>query len=105
MAVSERNINSGEMGEVLGVLLGQEAKGFSAGVVSQLITESETERDQWMVRDLSKERWIYMWVDGIYSGLSSEEVKLCSLVVIDVNDQGEKKFMAIEDGVRESTQS
>ena len=34
-----------------------------------------------------------------------EEVKLCSLVVIGVNDQGEKKFLTIEDGVRESTQS
>ena len=58
-----------------------------------------------MVRDLSKERWVYLWVDGIYSGLRSEEVKLCSLVVIGVNDQGEKKFLTIEDGVRESTQS
>ena len=67
--------------------------------------EWETERDQWMVRDLSKERWVYLWVDGIYSGLRSEEVKLCSLVVIGVNDQGEKKFLTIEDGVRESTQS
>ena len=30
---------------------------------------------------------------------------MCSLVVIGVNDQGEKKFLTIEDGVRESTQS
>ena len=37
--------------------------------------------------------------------LRSEDVKLCSLVVIGVNDQGEKKFLTIEDGVRESTQS
>ena len=29
---------------------------------------------------------------------------MCSLVVIGVNDQGEKKFLTIEDGVRESTQ-
>ena len=44
-------------------------------------------------------------MDGIYSGLRSEDLKLCSLVVIGVNDQGEKKFLTIEDGVRESTQS
>ena len=37
-------------------------------------------------------------MDGIYSGLRREEVKLCSLVVTDVNDQGEKKFLTIEDG-------
>ena len=100
-----KGISSGEMVEVLGVLLGQEAKGFSAGVVSRLKAEWEEERDQWMVRDLSRERWVYLWVDGIYSGLRSEEVKLCSLVVIGVNDQGEKKFLTIEDGVRESIQS
>ena len=100
-----KGISSGEMGEVLGVLLGQKAKGFPAGVVSRLKAEWETERDQWMARDLSKGRWVYLWVDGIYSGLRSEEVKLCSLVVIGVNDQGEKKFLTIEDEVRESTQS
>ena len=74
-------------------------------MVSRLKAEWEEERDQWMVRDLSKERWVYLWVDGIYSGLRSEDLKLCSLVVIGVNDQGEKKFLTIEDGVRESTQS
>ena len=100
-----KGISSGEMGGVLGVLLGQDAKGFSPGVVSRLKTQWEMELDQWMVRDLSKERWVYLWVDGIYSGLRSEDVKLCSLVVIGVNDQGEKKFLTIEDGVRESTQS
>ena len=96
---------SGELGEVLGVLLGQEAKEFSTEVVSRLKAEWEPERDQWMVRDLSGERWVYLWVDGIYSGLRSEEAKLCSLVVIGVNDRGEKKFLTIEDGVREFTQS
>ena len=93
------------MSEVLGMLVGQDAKGFSPGVVSRLKTKWETERDQWIVRDLSKEQWIYLWVDSIYSGLRSEEVKLCSLVVIGVNDRSEKKFLTIEDGVRESMQS
>ena len=32
-------------------------------------------------------------------------MKLCALVVIGVNERGEKHFLAIEDGVRESTQS
>ncbi len=34
-----------------------------------------------------------------------EQTKLCALVVIGVNERGEKHFLAIEDGVRESTQS
>ena len=46
-----------------------------------------------------------MWVDGIYSGLRAENQRLCALVIIGVHAQGEKQLLAIEDGVRESTQS
>ena len=44
-----------------------------------------------------------VWADGIYSGLRSEKDKLCALVIIGVNERGQKRFLAIEDGVREST--
>lgn len=37
--------------------------------------------------------------------LTEGDAKLCALVVIGVNERGEKQFLAIEDGVRESTQS
>ena len=46
-----------------------------------------------------------MWADGVYSGLRGEQTKLCALVVIGVNERGEEHFLAIEEGVRESTQS
>jgi transposase-like protein len=46
-----------------------------------------------------------VWADGVYSGLRAEQTKLCALVVIGVNERGEKHFLAIEDGMRESTQS
>ncbi len=48
---------------------------------------------------------MYVWADGIYSGLRSEDVKLCALVVIGVNEHGQKRLLSLEDGVRESTQS
>ena len=44
-------------------------------------------------------------MDGIYSGLRAEDAKLCALVVVGVNERGEKHFLAIEDGVRELIQS
>ena len=55
--------------------------------------------------DLSKDRWVYVWADGVYSGLRAEQAKLCALGVIGVNECGQKRFLAIEDGVRESTRS
>ncbi len=59
----------------------------------------------WCEERLDKRHWVYVWADGVYSGLRAEQTKLCALVVIGVNERGEKHFLAIEDGVRESTQS
>ena len=45
-----------------------------------------------------------VWADGIHSGLRGDDGRLCVLVVIGINARGDKHFLAIEDGVRESTQ-
>ena len=39
--------------------------------------------------------------DGVHSGLRGEDDKLCALVIIGVTARGQKRFLAIEDGVRE----
>ena len=46
-----------------------------------------------------------IWADGVYSGLRAADAKLCALVIIGVNERGEKHLLAIDDGIRESTQS
>ncbi|MCU7881605.1 MAG: transposase [Candidatus Thiodiazotropha sp. (ex Lucinoma aequizonata)] len=48
---------------------------------------------------------MYVWADSVYCGLRAEQTKLCALLVIGVNERGEKRFLAIEDGVRKPTQS
>jgi Transposase, Mutator family len=63
------------------------------------------EYEAWRKRRLDQDRWVYLWADGIYSGLRAEDKRLCALVVIGVNERGQKHFLAIEDGIRESTQS
>ncbi len=100
-----KGISSGEMGEALKVLLGTEATGFSANTVSRLKQVWADEYKDWKKISLDKDQWVYVWADGVYSGLRGEQDKLCSLVVIGVNERGEKHFLAIDDGVRESTQS
>ena len=100
-----KGISSGQMQEALAVLVGPQAKGLSASVVSRLKTQWQAEYAAWCQRPLNQDRWVYVWADGIYSGLRAEGQRLCVLVVIGVNERGEKHFLAIEDGVRESTQS
>lgn len=100
-----KGVSTGEMSDALSVLVGPEAKGLSATTVARLKKTWAKEYATWSNRDLSKDRWAYIWTDGIYSSLRGEDDKLCVLVVLGVNEQGEKRFLAIEDGVRESTQS
>ena len=74
-------------------------------MVSALKRKRQDEFQQWKQRVLDQEHWAYIWAVGIFSGLRSEDVKLCTLVIIGVNEHGQEKFPAIEDSVGESTQS
>ena len=98
-------ISTGDMREALTALVGPEAAGLSASVVARLKGRWMEEYRLWRRAKLGRDRWVYLWADGIYSGLRAEEERLCALVVIGVNERGQKKFLAIEDGVRESKQS
>lgn len=100
-----KGVSTGEMSAALEVLVGPEARGLSASTVSRLKRLWAEEYQAWREEPLDKDRWVYVWADGVYSGLRAEQAKLCALVIIGVNERGEKHFLAIEDGVRESTQS
>lgn len=100
-----KGVSTGDMQSALEVLVGEDAKGLSANVVSRLKRKWQQEYEGWRQRRLDQDRWVYVWADGIYSGLRAESSRLCVLVVIGVNARGEKHFLAIEDGVRESKQS
>lgn len=98
-------ISTGNMREALTALVGTQAAGLSAPVVARLKAQWSQEYRVWRKSKLSKDRWVYLWADGIYSGLRGEDQRLCALVVIGVNERGQKHFLAIEDGIRESKQS
>lgn len=93
------------MQEALSVLLGDEAKGLSPAVVSRLKAQWSEDYLIWNRRDLTDERYVYIWADGIYSTLRGEDDRLCLLVIIGVNEQGEKRLLALSDGYRESKAS
>ncbi len=98
-------VSTGNMQEALAALLGPEAAGLSASAVARLKGCWMEEYRSWCRAKLGRDRWVYLWVDGIYSGLRAEDARLCALVVIGVNERGQKKLLALEDGVRESKQS
>jgi transposase-like protein len=74
-------------------------------VVSRLKAQWAEDYLAWNRRDLSGERYVYVWADGIYSTLRGEDDRLCRLILIGVNEQGEKRLLALSDGYRESKAS
>ena len=102
-----KGISTGDMSEALSVLVGADAKGLSANVVSRLKAQWAQEHARWNQRDLTQARYVYWWVDGIHTGLRAEESSdgQCLLVIIGVTPDGRKERVAISDGFRESKES
>ena len=60
---------------------------------------------RWRQRDLSGQRYVYIWADGVYFRPRMAEEKQCVLVLIGADEWGRKEIIGLADGYRESTQS
>jgi transposase-like protein len=100
-----KGISTGDFSEALKSLLGKNAKGLSAGTISRLKQHWQEAYKSWSKRSLELKKYVYIWADGVYFNIRSEEAKQCILIVIGVNEHGKKELLAIEEGYRESTQS
>lgn len=99
-----RGISTGQMQDALTALLGKDAPALSANVVTRLTAQWHEELAAWHNRDLSKQEFVYLWVDGIYNNIRLEEDRQCVLVVIGATKDGRKELVAVQDGFRESKQ-
>ena len=99
-----RGISTGDFSESLQHLLGADAPGLSAGTISRLKQGWEQDYQDWNTRDLSKKRYVYIWADGIHSNVRMDD-RLCLLVIIGADEQGNKELIALSDGYRESAAS
>lgn len=100
-----KGVSTGDMSEALAALLGEQAQGLSAATVSRLKRVWEDEYRTWRTREFKRQRYVYVWVDGIYFNVRGEDARQCLLVVMGVDEWGRKALLAVEDGYRESKQS
>ena len=99
-----RGISTGDFPEALQHLLGADAAGLSANTISRLKSSWEDDYKVWTKRDLSKKRYVYIWADGVHCNVRLDD-RLCLLVVMGSDEQGNKELLAVSDGYRESSAS
>ncbi|MBA2442269.1 MAG: IS256 family transposase [Rubrobacter sp.] len=98
-------LSSGDFVPALEEFFGSQA-GLSSATITRLSEQWQTEREHFMRRDLSARDYVYVWVDGIHTGvrLGSDD-RLCCLVVLGARLDGSKELVALADGYRESEES
>ena len=100
-----RGLSTNDFKPALKALLGEDASGLSSTAITRLTAKWQSDYDAFRKRDLSKEDYTYVWIDGIHFNVRLEDDRLCTLVVIGVRADGTKELLAVEDGYRESEES
>jgi putative transposase len=95
---------SGDFELALRELLGEGAP-LSPSSLQRLKDKWQGEYEVWKSTVIEENEWAYLWADGIYvkAGIGKEKAAL--LVVIGVMRDGQKRFLALEAGYRESKES
>lgn len=99
-----KGVSTNDFDEALQALFGESVRGLSSSTISRLKQAWEAEYADWRQRDWHGHEFVYLWADGIYVNVRAEE-RRCVLVVVGCDVHGNKHFLAIEDGFRESAAS
>ena len=99
-----KGVSTNDFDEALQSLFGESVKGLSAATITRLKQVWEAAYTEWRQKDWRGHEFVYLWADGIYLNVRAEE-RRCLLVVIGCDVQGNKHFLAIEEGFRESAES
>jgi putative transposase len=97
-------LSAGDFDQALRGLLGEEAP-LSPSSILRLKAKWQQEYDTWRQRSLADQTVVYLWVDGIYVKAGLEKEKAALLVAVGALSDGRKVILAVQAGVRESTES
>ena len=100
-----KGISTTDFADSFEPILGSSPKNLSPNVISRLKAGWHEQYLMWQSRDLSKKKYVYFWVDGIYLQARMESEKNCILVIVGADEYGKKEVVAIDDGFRESKES
>lgn len=85
-------------------LVGAEAP-LSPSSISRLNKQFKSDYENWQKTDLSQRKIYYLYADGVYLAAGIAQEKACLLVIIGVDENGEKHLLGLQQGYRESKES
>jgi putative transposase len=97
-------LSAGDFDQALRGLLGEDAP-LSPSSILRLKAKWQQAYDTWGRRSLAEDQVVYLWVDGIYVKAGLEKEKAALLVALAALADGRKVIVAVQAGVRESTES
>jgi len=100
-----KGLSANSFSEALEELFGEGVQGLSKSSIHSLKKSWEKDLSEWRSSPI-EENFVYLWVDGVNVKVRlGEDKSLSLLVVIGVNQNGEKKLLAVNSGYRESKAS
>jgi len=98
-------VAQGRMADVMRMMFGGEAlRSLSAPTLKRLKRKWSAEHEEWSRGNLADDQWLYMRVDGVYIPVRGSKDRMCLLVAMGTTAAGEKRLLAIEEAVSESTE-
>lgn len=99
-----KGLSTSDFKSALTCILGDGAA-LSASSITSLKKIWEREFDDWKKQKIT-DKFVYLWADGVNVKVRiGDDKRLCLLVIMGVNERGEKKLLAVEPGYRESKDS
>ena len=100
-----KGLSTSDFRSALSELFGEGTSGLSPSSIVSLKRSWEAEFSAWKKKTIT-DRYIYLFADGVHVSVRlGEDKRICLLVLIGVNENGEKHLLACEPGYRESKDS
>ncbi|MEU2248733.1 IS256 family transposase [Streptomyces sp. NPDC019224] len=97
-------LSSGDFVPALEQFLGSSA-GLSSATVTRLTKQWQNDHAAFQKRDLTGSDYVYVWADGVHPKIRLSQTHSCLLVLMGVRRDGRKELIAVEEGLRESSES
>jgi transposase-like protein len=97
-----KGVSESDFQSVFEGVTGRPTQGLSSSTISRLLDSWSDEYLAWNARDMSGERYAYVWADGVFLKARGERENVCQLAALGVDEWGHKKLVGMIEGYAES---